>query len=71
MTDADSSPMIETRFAVAAVGITTILGIGFAPAAALVGTSFVSAPILLGLVAGLPTVIVGFLTMGHLAYHYG
>ncbi|SNZ03830.1 hypothetical protein SAMN06269185_0381 [Natronoarchaeum philippinense] len=71
MTDADSSPVIETRFAVAAVGITTILGVGFAPAAAVLGSSTVSEPVLLGLIAGLPTVIVGFLAMGHLAYHYG
>ncbi len=71
MTDAGSSPTIETRLAVAAVAITTILGVGLAPAAALLGSSFVSVPVLLGLVSGLPTAIVGVLTMGHLAYHYG
>jgi len=71
MTDAESSPAIETRFAVAAVGITCLLGLGFAPVAALLGSSFVSDPVLLGLAAGLPTAAVGVLTMGHLAYHHG
>lgn len=71
MTDLDPSPAMETRFAVAAVAITSLLGVGLAPAAAVVGSSFVSDPVLLGLVAGVPTAIVGVLTMGHLAYHYG
>lgn len=71
MTDAGSSPVIETRLAVASVAITSLLGLGLAPGAVLIGSSFVSEPVLLGLLAGLPTAVVVALTMGHLAYHYG